>query len=86
MARRVDVTEADLLQALADAVKPKAAVRPRGFYTIAELAQKGGQHPTRVRDRMRLLSAQGRVERARIYVERADGSVMPVTAYKLKAA
>lgn len=83
---RVDVTEADLLAALADAARPKLTERPAGFYTMSELSVKGGVPIRTLREQMVKLRAVGRVETARVYIEGADGRITPVTAYKLKAA
>ncbi len=71
-----------LLVALSTKRTPKG--RPKGFWTLNELTTLSGMSWSATREKMADLSNQGKLERTTVEIERIDGMLIKVPAYRLK--
>lgn len=78
---RIDVTETELLAALAEAEASDAG--PDDAFTVAELAERTGVSVLAMRARIGALVRAGRVESVRVTRPAMDGRAARVPAYRL---
>ncbi len=75
------VTTDDLLDALKQALaKPEHG----DASTVADIVAATGQHEKRVRDGLRLVMAEGRLEVVKVFRPAIDGRMAKVAGYRIK--
>lgn len=79
----VKITQAELLEAIADASRGTA---PKDARTVAELCEETGRRRERVREALQKLNAQGRLIVHRVEREDISGRRMQTPAYTVLPA
>lgn len=79
------MTEAELLDALRDALAPSVE-EPEGARTTDELMEDTGFGEKKIRRSLQILKKKGELEAVRVFRESIDGRRVPVPAFRRKAA
>ncbi len=84
MATKLTITENELVEALRSAMGPDEG--PTDARTVQEMAATIGRAERFVRDNVRKLIAEGRVELVRVKRPAIDGRIQSLPAYRIRVA
>lgn len=85
MARQIELSESEIVQALRDARRVDQP-DPPGAFIVSEMAKKTGQSPRTVRQQITALREKGLIETVKVHRRGSDGRYIQVTAYVILKA